>query len=221
MSLEAVVFDFDGLILDTEWGIFETACKSFATLGHELTLEAWATVVGLSGDDEEAAWSTLCDAMGVVASRDEFTRAYATQDRPDRDHLLPLPGVVELIDAAGAAAVPLGVASSSEVAWLHRHLGRLSLLDRFGAIVGSDLVGGVGKPAPDVYLHACEQLGVAPGGAVAIEDSAHGVTAAKAAGMRVVAVPSEITRWQDFTHADLVLSSVADVALTDLAALVA
>ena len=91
--------------------------------------------------------------------------------------------------ACTAAGVPLGVASSSSVGWLERHLDRLGLLHRFGTLVGADLVGGVGKPAPDVYLRACADLGADPTRSVALEDSAHGVTAAKAAGMAAVAVP--------------------------------
>ena len=71
------------------------------------------------------------------------------------------------------------------------------------------MVGGVGKPAPDVYLRACADLGADPSRSVALEDSAHGVTAAKAAGMSVVAVPSHITRLNDFAHADLVVDSLA------------
>src|SRR3546814_3816998 len=96
------------------------------------------------------------------------------------------------------AGIPIGVASSSSFDWVDKHLTRLELRDHFGAVVGSDVVGGVGKPAPDVYLRACADLGVEPSFSVAIEDSAHGATAAKAAGMAVVAVPRQITRFNDF-----------------------
>ena len=114
-----------------------------------------------------------------------------------------------LVDSLLAAGVPIGVASSSSLEWLDRHLGRLGLRSRFGAVIGADLVGGVGKPAPDVYLRACADLGADPAQSVALEDSAHGVASAKAAGMTAVAVPSRITRFNDFTQADLVVDSVA------------
>ena len=65
MTLDAVVFDFDGLIIDSEWAIFETARAAFAVHGHELTVEAWATIVGLGDDDDELAWSMLTRAMGI------------------------------------------------------------------------------------------------------------------------------------------------------------
>jgi putative hydrolase of the HAD superfamily len=218
-TLEAVVFDFDGLIIDTEWVIFETASSAFAAHGHELSIEHWATIVGVN-DEGDGWYDALCRTAGIDLELALFEEAYAAQDRSNRDELEPLPGVVELIEALARAGVPLGVASSSSSGWLDRHLPRLGLRDHFATVVGSDLVGGVGKPAPDVYLKACADLGAAPTGAIAIEDSAHGVSAAKAAGMHAVAVPGRITVHNDFSRADLVVASLADVTVDDLISLV-
>ncbi|MGH9273537.1 MAG: HAD family hydrolase, partial [Acidimicrobiales bacterium] len=149
-----------------------------------------------------------------------FAAAYETQDRSIRDRLPANPGVTELLDALATAGLPVGIASSSSRAWLDRHVGRLGLLDRFATLVGSDLVGGISKPAPDVYLKACADLGADPARSVALEDSAHGATAAKAAGMAVVVVPSRITIHNDFSHADLVVDSLLDLSLDRLASLV-
>jgi putative hydrolase of the HAD superfamily len=221
MTLAAVVLDFDGLVIDSEWVIFESARAAFAAHGHELTIEAWSTIIGTSDRTDASWWETLSEASGISDfDQSAFDAAYAAQPRDDRDDLPALPGVVELIHAVTDAGIPLGVASSSSRAWLDRHLGRLGLLDRFGAVIGADLVGGVGKPAPDVYLRACADLGAEPTRSVAVEDSAHGIAAAKAAGMAAVAVPSEITRFNDFSRADLVVASVADLDLGRLAALV-
>ena len=218
--LEAVVFDFDGLIIDSEWVIFESARAAFAIHGHELTVEAWATIVGLGDDDDELMWSTLLGALGIDGfEMATFSPTYRAQDRSNRDTLPLLPGVEVLVDSLTAARVPIGVASSSSVDWLERHLDRLGLLHRFGALVGADLVGGVGKPAPDVYLRACADLGADPARSVALEDSGHGVSAAKAAGMAAVAVPSRITRHNDLTHADLVVPSLDALSLAELEAL--
>jgi HAD superfamily hydrolase (TIGR01509 family) len=217
MTLDAVVFDFDGLIIDSEWVIFESARAAFEVHGHQLTVEAWATVVGLGGDDDERMWDTLLDAMGIEGfEMATFSPTYQAQDRSDRDSLPVLPGVEVLVDSLTAARVRIGVASSSSVGWLERHLDRLGLLHRFDTLVGADLVGGVGKPAPDVYLRACADLAADPRRSVALEDSAHGLTAAKAAGMAAVAVPSRITRHNDLTHADLVVGSLEDLSLADL-----
>lgn len=218
MRLEAVVFDFDGLIIDSEWLIFETAYAAFREHGHELTVEAWATIIGTNDRTHPSWWPGLCAAAGVEGfDQADFDAAYQAQDRSGRDDLPALPGVVELVESLSDEGVPIGVASSSSRGWLDRHLTRLGLIDRFGALIGSDLVGGIGKPAPDVYLKACADLGVDPASSVAIEDSAHGVTAAKSAGMTAIAVPSQITRFNDFSHADLVVGSVADLSVERIA----
>jgi len=212
MTLEAVVFDFDGLIIDSERLIFETARAAFDAHGHVLSVEAWSTIIGINDDTDAGWWDRVCSAAGVTGfDRADYDAAYESQPREGRFELPVLPGVAELLAALAADGVPLGVASSSSCRWLDRHLERLGLRSRFGAVVGSDVVGGIGKPAPDVYLRACADLGADPAHAVAIEDSAHGVSAAKAAGMAAVAVPSEITRFNDFRHADLVVGSVADL----------
>jgi len=216
-----VVFDFDGLIIDSEWVIFETAVAAFAAHGHRLTIEAWSTIVGTNDEHHPDRWARLCEACGVEGfDRADYEAAYEAQDRSNRDTLPALPGVVELVNELSAAGVPLGIASSSSCSWLDRHVNRLGLAHHFTTLVGADLVGGVGKPAPDVYLKACADLGADPSRSVALEDSAHGATAAKAAGMAVVAVPSRITRHNDFSHADLCVGSLTQLDLAQVAALV-
>jgi HAD superfamily hydrolase (TIGR01509 family) len=222
MTLEAVVFDFDGLIIDSEWVIFESAAAAFATHGHRLSIDAWATVVGTNERDERTQWEHLCAACGIdgVFDRAAFDAAYEAQDRSNRDALPPMPGVVALVDALLAAGIALGIASSSSRAWLDRHVGRLGLDGAFTALVGADIVGGIGKPAPDVYLRACADLGADPARSVALEDSAHGIAAAHAAGMAAVAVPGRVTVSHDFSAADLVVASLEELTVADLAGLV-
>jgi HAD superfamily hydrolase (TIGR01509 family) len=212
-----VVFDFDGLIVDTEWSIYEMAAATFAQFDVDLPVPVWATIVGLA--DESDWWGRLCDANGWQVDRDEWWRRYRAIDRSSRDRLPALPGVTELLDDLEAGGIPRGIASSSSRDWVEGHLGRLGLLERFDTVAGVDR-SGVGKPAPDVYVIACEDLGAAPARSVAIEDSSHGIAAAKSAGMACVAVPSRITRHTDLSAADLTVASLADVAVGDLAALV-
>jgi HAD superfamily hydrolase (TIGR01509 family) len=220
MSLEAVVFDFDGLIIDSEWVIFESARDAFALHGHDLPIDVWATIVG-TRDGERNEWERLCaDAGAVGFTLDDFDAAYEAQDRSNRDSLPAMPGVLVLASALVDAGVPLAIASSSSRGWLERHLSRLGLDTHFAALVGSDLVDGVGKPAPDVYLRACAELGAAPERSVALEDSHHGVAAAKAAGMQVVAVPGRVTASHDLSGADLQVASLEHLSVADLAALV-
>lgn len=222
----AVVFDFDGLIIDSEWAIYESARSAFGAHGHDLTVAAWATVVGINDRHDDSWWPRLCEAAGVADfERAHFDAAYEAEEPRERLRaamleLPALPGVADLVAELTDAGLALGVASSSSRGWLERNLDRLGLLQHFGTLVGADVVGGIGKPAPDVYLRACADLGADPARSVAIEDSAHGVTAAKAAGMPAVAVPSQITRFNDFHHADLVVGSVADLDLATLTSLI-
>ncbi len=222
MTLDAVVFDFDGLIMDSEWVIFESARAAFESHGHSLSVEAWSTVVGINDDHEPRWWELLCDGGRHHRLRARRLRSGLRLDEP-REALkaamleLPaLPGVEVLVDSLTAQGVPLGVASSSSRGWLERNLERLGLVHRFATLVGADVVGGVGKPAPDVYLRACADLGAEPARSVALEDSVHGVAAAKAAGMRAVAVPSHITSTHDMAQADLVVESLEHLHVATL-----
>lgn len=210
MTLRALVFDFDGLILDTEWPEYLSLTEAFDAHGHQVDMEWFRSRVGtLSADwlDELEA------AIGRAVDRDAVRTA-----RLERHHALisaadPLPGIVDLVESAHAAGLGLAVASSSQVAWLDEHLERLGLHGRFDALVGRDLVGDLAKPAPDVYRAAVEALGVEPGEAVALEDSPHGIAAAKAAGLACVAIPNRITAGGDFSAADLVVESAAVLTL--------
>src|SRR5262249_25881308 len=127
------------------------------------------------------------------------------------------PGVHAWIDDARRRGWPVAIASSSDHEWIAMHLGRLDMLDTFDAVVcaGGDCAA---KPEPDVYLAACAALRVEPGDALAIEDSPHGITAAKRAGLWCVAVPNAITAQLDTSHADITLKSLADASIADVLA---
>jgi len=212
-TLGGVVFDFDGLIVDSEMPIFEMSRAALAEMGHAIDIEAWSSVVGLGDADSHAA---LCSAVGADVDRDEFDALYQRQDRRWKDHLDPLPGVVDLLADLAGAGVPCAVASSSSSGWVVGHLERLGLDGFFAAVATSDRVGGRTKPAPDLYVMACRELDVNRSSAVALEDSAHGVTAALTAGLSVVAVPSAITVHTDLSAAHRVVRSLEEVTVADL-----
>jgi HAD superfamily hydrolase (TIGR01509 family) len=143
----------------------------------------------------------------------------AERRRRERDLVtaLPvLPGVREWRDQAAAMGVRLGVASSSSRWWVVGHLERLGLAD-WSCVRCSDDVA-LTKPAPDLYLAVAACLGVAPWEAIAVEDSATGIRSARAAGLYCVAVPSALTAGHDFSQADLVLGSLAEVPFGEVAA---
>lgn len=215
--LAAVVFDFDGLLADTETPIYDATAAVFAELGHDLSVEDWAAVIGLAGDE----WFVpLQDRLGVVLDWDDVDARQTA--RLAADPVIPdlQPGVVDLLDELDARGIPYGVASSSPRSWVGGHLDRLGVLDRFATLATVDRTG-IGKPAPDLYLLACADLGVDPSAAVALEDAAPGIASARAAGLVVVAVPSAITRHTDLSAADHTVASIADVSVDDLDALLA
>jgi len=218
VSLRALVFDFDGLILDTERPVYEAWRWVFAEHGVELSQQEWSEVIGRAD-----AWDPL-DKLTAAAAV-EVDQAVLARRREVRDALLyaeaVLPGVVELLEEARALDVRVGIASSSPYEWVGRHLERLGLAERFECVACFREDESVrGKPAPDLYLEAVAGLGVAPDEAVALEDSANGVAAAKAAGLWCVAVPHGLTAGLDLSAADLVVDSLASVPLDRLRGLV-
>ncbi|HET7339742.1 MAG TPA: HAD-IA family hydrolase [Candidatus Dormibacteraeota bacterium] len=211
--IRAIVFDFDGLILETEEPIYRSWLEVYEAHGEDLPFDRWLQTVG-SNDAAFHPQRHLENRLGrrlpadVLDRRKERrTEMILSQD--------PLPGVVARIDEARSLGLKLGVASSSAEEWVRGHLARLGILDRFDCLRCRDDVELV-KPAPDLYLAVLECLGVAGGEAVAIEDSANGIVAAKLAGMRCVAVPNAITAGLDLSQADVKLTSLAEVTMAEL-----
>lgn len=213
--IAAIVFDFDGLILDTETPTLRAWQEEFERHGAELTVDEWIGIVGTHDPAFDPA-----DRLAAVAGGTIDRVTVGERQRRRKHDLLaamePLPGVRAMIGRAHDRGYPLGVASSSRRRWVVDHLERLGLRDPFHAVVGRDDVGGRSKPAPDVYVEVCRRLGAEPAATVAVEDSQPGVAAAAAAGLRVVAVPNEITRHSDLSGADLVLDSLEAVDLDEM-----
>ncbi len=216
-ALAAVVFDFDGLVIDTEWCEYLTAAEQFRDHGTELSLELWKSFIGSL---DHPHWSDILEEqIGRPVDRDVIVPARRAANADCIGDLAPLPGVLPLVDSIVAAGIPIAVASSSPTDWVEGHLDTHGLLDRFPVRATGDEVPRT-KPDPAVYLLACERLGVDPAAAVAIEDSVNGVVAAKAAGMAAVAVPGSMTIGMDFSAADLVVASCAELSPARLAALI-
>ncbi|CAN5535100.1 HAD family hydrolase [soil metagenome] len=214
----AVVFDFDGLIFDSETPIFEASRSALRALGHDMTVEGWSTVIG---HGEADSFHRMERAVGASIDQAAYDEAYAAIDRSWRDTIPANPGVEALLDALHGVGVPCAIASSSPSGWIEAHLLRLGLRDRFATIANADRVHGRTKPAPDSYLLACADLGVEPARCVALEDSSPGVAAAVAAGLNVVAVPSHITVHTDLSAAHRTVATLEHLTLADLSQLVA
>jgi HAD superfamily hydrolase (TIGR01509 family) len=208
-GLRGLVFDFDGLICDTETSSYETAREIYAEHGVELTVAQWQTRIGTHGRH----WlADLESAIGPLSDREALTdrRRLAHHERLMAEEALP--GVAEFTERAVAAGLVLAVASSSTALWVTDHLDRLGLLDRFSAISTSE-DGVPAKPEPAVYRRALDAIGVDASEAAAFEDSPNGVRAAKAAGLFCVAVPNRMTTGLDLSAADVVVASFLDFDL--------
>lgn len=211
--MKAVIFDFDGLMLDSETPAYEAWSAIYREHGHKLELALWVECVG-SGFHRFDPVLHLGSLLGRPLNRDTLLADKERRKSMICDEKGLLPGVLDRIAEARSLGLKLAVASSSDAKWVHGHLGRFALVPSFDAIKTRDDVTRV-KPFPDLYLAAATALGVEPRDCLAFEDSVNGVKAAKAAGMTVVAVPNPVTEGLDFAAAaaDLVASSLAAVRI--------
>jgi len=210
--IRALVFDFDGLIVDTESALIDSYAAIHAKHGLAFDRELFLRNVGQAdySFDPWHAFEKRADRAMLEIERRKRNR--------ELDRLLPiLPGVVALLDAAPAAGLKLGLASNSGHAHVEGNLARIGLLDRFAFIACREDVSSP-KPEPDLYKLVLNRFGLRGTEAIALEDSKTGVTAAKRAGLWVVAAPGASTAHQDFSGADLRLASLAEVTLPDLVA---
>lgn len=211
--IRAIIFDFDGLILDTEVPEFQSWQEIYMAHGCTLPLAVWATCIGTTDVFDPCAY--LEEQLGRAIDRE----AVRQQHRQRCDALIAgqsvLPGVHDYIAEATRLGLQLGVASSSSRAWVSGHLTRLQLHHYFLCITCRDDVPRA-KPDPALYQAALAALGVRPEEAIALEDSPHGILAAKRAGLFCVAVPNLLTRQLVLDHADLQIASLADLPLPAL-----
>ena len=217
MEMRALIFDFDGLIVDTESAIYEAWRELYLHHGHDLPLSTYVQCVGSTFGhyDPMAALEALTG--GPVAWEAVLPRKDA-RIRELQQGLDTLPGVRELLIEAERAGVPCAVASSSQRSHVQSWLDRTGIGGAFSVIRTRDDVARA-KPAPDLFLAAAEALGLDPGGTLVLEDSANGLRAARAAGAPCVIVPSPVTRGSDFTGAAAILDSLHEVPLHGLRAI--
>lgn len=206
--ISAIVFDLDGLIIDTERTSLASWEEAYRAAGFELPLEAWKTTIG-TWDAEYDPVIDLGERRGHPLSADEL-QARREREWELASTLEAMPGVIEHINAASAWGVAVGIASSSSRRWVVGHLERLGILDRFECVCTRDDVLRT-KPDPSLYFRALLCLGVDGSEALAYEDSPNGLIAAKSAGMRCVVVPGLLTQDADYALADVVVPTLAGV----------
>ena len=215
--IQALIFDFDGLILDTETPEFRSWQNIYREYGFEFPSERWGSIVGGNGhSDFDAA-----DHLSLLTQGRLDSDSLRTRNRLESDEIIlaqgTLPGVSDYIHDAKRLRLKLAIASSSDAAWIHRHGTRLGVLEYFDDIVTRDDVGiGRTKPNPDLFLLTLSRLKVPKEAAIVFEDSPNGVKAANNAGIFVVAIPNGVTSLLSLEEADLTLKSMSDLPLSQL-----
>ncbi len=217
---DAIVFDLDGTLTDTEkiWDIVRSGLA--AEDGVPWPDDATDTMMGMSTQE----WSAyLADVIGLHGSADDARRRTLDGMIAEyRRHLPVMDGAVEALRRLHSR-YPLGLASSSARVLIDEAIKVMGVADLFAVTLSSEEIGGAGKPAPDVYLEACRLLGVEPGHAIGVEDSPGGIRSVRAAGMRVVAIPPAFHPPSPdvLELADVVLNSLDDLTLPLAAQLLA
>lgn len=215
--IKALIFDFDGLILDTETPEFEVWREIYREHDQDLNIEMWGQIVGGMAASSFRPYPNLERLTGRDLTPLNLSARAAEQSLARIVALPPLPGVLEMLNAAQRNGLRLAVASSSRHRWVDGHLARLGLNPFFEAVRCSDDVAAT-KPQPDLYLAALDALKVNPHEAIAFEDSPNGVKAARSAGLFVVAIPNPVTAQLTFSGESLRLHSMADLTLDALLA---
>lgn len=212
--IKALVFDFDGLILETELPVYLSWKELFQAHGMDLPFERWAVNIGTA----EEVFNPILELQQKIGNGKDLE--YQLSRRQERELQLigdqpPLPGILDYLEDARRMGLKIGLASSSSCNWVEGHLQRLRLREYFDCVRARDDVH-LTKPDPALYLSAVSGLGVKPHQALALEDSRNGILAAKEAGLFCVAVPNTLTRLTDTSLADLTLSSLQELSLSEL-----
>ena len=212
----AIVFDFDGVILDTETPLYSSWQEMYARHGVHLDLELFATYIG--GAEYFDFHKHLQEQTGLTFDRQSLMDERRALYREHVSGNTVLPGVKAYLHEARCLGYGIGLASNSDIGWVGSNLRDLELFDDFDVLKTRDDVVNV-KPDPEIYHAALHDLKTRPDHAIAIEDSASGVAAAKSAGLFTVAVPNPITTHHNLAKADLTLESLASTSFRELAKL--
>jgi HAD superfamily hydrolase (TIGR01509 family) len=220
MPPAAVIFDFDGIVLDSETPEFESHRRIYERCGVTLTVDEWCGVIGTWSEGHDERWfRRLCAQSSGAPGRE----AYFAERRRIFEAIVPaapMRGVRELLVQLRDARIRAAIASSAPARWVVGAVARLGIRPLFEAVVTGDEVA-QRKPAPDVYLEAARRLGVDPARSVAIEDSAPGIAAACAAGMKVIAIPHWLTEGHDLSAAHLTVAHAGELTMERLTSLCA
>src|SRR5574340_732223 len=216
MAIRALIFDFEGLILDTETPEIDVWKGIYAEHGQPYPMDLWSQIIGGWGNTD---FDPAVELQRLSGQRLDL-EAIRERHRQESDALIlssaVMPGVREVLGAAQRMGLRCMIGSSSERGWVEPHLQRLGLISYFERIVtGDEVPKGRTKPHPDIFLRALQALQLPASEVLVMEDSPNGIQAAHAAGLRVVGVPNPVTAPLGL-RADLVLSSLSQMPLEEM-----
>ncbi len=210
MPFSAVLFDFDGVLVDTEWAIYQAWLRTFETHGHPLPLEIYTRCIG----SDFNTWSPklhLEELSGLAFDWHDLDLRRQAEIGAELANEDAMPGAMDFLKMLGARQIQRAVVSSSSHHWVDGWLEKTGLFSHFETVVCRGDAARI-KPAPDLYLEAARRLELEPGSCLVVEDSLNGVRSAKAAGMSVWVVPNRVTGGLDFAEADRIFPSLVEIA---------
>jgi HAD superfamily hydrolase (TIGR01509 family) len=208
-TINVVLFDFDGILVDTEWVIYQSWLRFYKKHEQELPLDIYTQCIGSDFD----TWSPKTHLENLTGKfflweKEDKKRQYEIESELVHEGLMS--GMAELLDALRSSGKRMSVVSSSSHRWVEGWINRLGVRDYFEEVICKGDAPRI-KPAPDLYLEAMHRMKVNADDCLVIEDSANGVKAAKEAGAFVVAVPNHVTCGLDFSQANVVCNSMEEV----------
>jgi HAD superfamily hydrolase (TIGR01509 family) len=208
--IRALVFDFDGLIFDTETSLIDACELIHRQAGKNFSRQLAHEAVGRAAlhYDQWAAFGDQADRASLEQDLKRLNQEFLSKQSV-------LPGVKDYLREGKNRGLKIGLASNSDHEHVEGHLTRLGLLEQFDYLRCIEDVP-AGKPEPHLYRAVIEHFGVAGNEAIAFEDSEHGATSAKRAGLWCVAVPGPSSANHNLAHADLILKSLTDKPLSEL-----
>ncbi len=213
---QAIIFDLDGLIIETEAVYCHIWKREFTRAGLTFDMAGYQNLIGAHHiPNGYRPHEELAAHLNNGVSAQDLRLAVEHEALQTIKNEEAKPGVLQVLDEADKRGFLLAVGSSSEQDWVHGHLKRLGIFDRFTTIVTAEDVNKNAKPAPDIFLKVLKNLNVAPQNAIVLEDSNNGVVASHRAGIRVIAVPNEVTTGQDFSLATAIIPSLEALNLDD------
>lgn len=212
--IKAILFDFDGLILDTETTEYQSWQEIYTDHGLNMDLHVWAECIGRpKGYFDAYAYFEQQYGKKVDINRIRVNRRKRNNELNAARDIMP--GIFEYLIRGKEQGLKLAVASSSDRKWVEGHMGRLGVIDYFDLLVCKEDTTNH-KPLPDPYLKALDELKIKPTEAIALEDSPNGIKSAKAAGVFCVAVPNEVTKELNLKEADIIIDSLDRYPLDNL-----